>query len=158
MKPIVFSCTEILPFTPEEVVRQILDVSNWPKFHGYGPIPGIQVAEYEIRTPEIVGSRIRVVNRDGSKHVEEIVSWVANQSLQLHMKEFSPPLSRLATRIQETWEFEPQGSQTKVTRSFELQHKSALARPILWAISFLLKKAVARNLQEMRNSEKQADQ
>ena len=100
--------------------------------------------------PDIVGSRIRVTNTDGSKHVEEIVEWQPAHRLQLHMKDFSAPLSRLATGIEETWEFERVGNETKVTRSFQMHAKSALARPMLWAMSILLKKAITRHLRQMR--------
>jgi Polyketide cyclase / dehydrase and lipid transport len=152
MKPITFSCEETLTLAPEDIARQILDVTKWPDFHGYGPLPGIKVAEFEVRTPEIVGSRIRVTNTDGSKHVEEIVEWQPNHRLRLHMKDFSAPLSRMATGIEETWGFERVGNETKVTRSFQMHAKSVLARPLLWVISVLLKKAIARHLREMRTS------
>ena len=152
MKPITFSCEQTLALAPEDIARQILDVTKWPDFHGYGPLPGIKSAEFEVRTPKIVGSRIRVTNTDGSKHVEEIVEWQPDHQLQLHMKDFSPPLSRLATRIEETWEFERFGNETKVTRSFQMHAKYALARPFLWVISILLKKAIARHLREMRTT------
>src|SRR3984893_12938810 len=75
MNPITFSCEETLPFAPEDIAQQILDLTKWPDFHGYGPIPGIKVAEFDLQTPGIVGSRIRVTNLDGSSHVEEIVEW-----------------------------------------------------------------------------------
>ena len=152
MKPITFSCEETLALAPEDIARQILDLTKWPDFHGYGPLPGIKVAEFEVQTPGIVGSRIRVTNTDGSKHVEEIVEWQPDHRLQLHMKEFSAPLSRLATRIEETWEFERIGNETHVTRSFQIHAKSVLARPLLWMISFLLKRAIARHLREMRTN------
>src|SRR3984893_11239168 len=152
MKPITFSCKETLALAPEDIARQILDLTKWPDFHGYGPIPGIKVAEFEVQTPGIVGSRIRVTNTDGSKHVEEIVEWQPDHRLQLHMKDFPAPLSRLATRIEETWEFERVGNETKVTRSFQMHAKSVLALPLLWMICFLLKRAIARNLREMRTS------
>ena len=74
MKPITFSCHESLPFAPEEIAKQILDLTKWSDFHGYGPLPGIKVAEFEVRTEGIVGTRIRVTNVDGSSHVEEIVA------------------------------------------------------------------------------------
>jgi hypothetical protein len=57
----------------EDIARQILDLTKWLDFHGYGPIPGIKGAEFDVQTPGIVGSRIRVTNLDGSSHVEEIV-------------------------------------------------------------------------------------
>ena len=150
MKPITFSCHETVALAPENIARQILDVTKWPNFKGFGPIPGIKVAEFEVRTPDIVGTRIRVTNTDGSKHVEEIVEWQPHHQLRLHMKDFSAPLSRLATGIEETWEFERVGDETKVTRSFQMHAKSALTRPVLWMMSFLLKQAIARHLREIR--------
>ena len=59
MKPIAFTCTETLPLTPEDIAEQILDVTKWPAFRGYGPIPGIKSAEFETRTRLVVGSRIQ---------------------------------------------------------------------------------------------------
>src|SRR5262245_23730234 len=106
MKPITFTYQEILPLAPEDIIRQILDLTKLPDFHGYGPIPGIKRAEFEVRTPGIVGSRIRVTNLDGSSHVEEIVEWQPDHRIRLQMKEFSPPLSRLAIGFEETWEFQ----------------------------------------------------
>ena len=152
MKPIAFACHETLTLAPEDVARQILDLTKWPDFHGYGPMPGIKAAEFEIKTPDIVGSRIRVTNQVGSSHVEEIVEWQPTQRIQLHMKEFSRPLSRLATWFVETWDFERVGNETRVTRSFDLNAKSFLAWPVLWVISFMLKRAIARHLREMRTT------
>ena len=65
MKPIIFTCEETLPLAAEDIARQILDLTKWPDFHGYGPIPGIKGAEFDVLTPGIVGSRIRVTNQDG---------------------------------------------------------------------------------------------
>jgi hypothetical protein len=85
MKPITFTCEETMPLAPEDIAQQILDLTKWPEFHGYGPIPGIKVAEFEVQTPGIVGSRIRVTNGDGSSHVEEIVEWEPKHRLRLEM-------------------------------------------------------------------------
>ena len=150
MKPIVFACKETLALAPEAIVRQILDLTKWPDFHGYWPIPGIKTAEFEVRTPNIVGSRIRVTNLDGSTHVEEIVEWQPDRRLQLRMGDFSAPLSRLATAFVETWEFQREDNGLKVTRSFEMNAKSILTKPILWFISFFLKRAIARHLIELK--------
>ena len=153
MDPITFTCKETLLLAPEDIARQILDLTKWPDFRGYGPIPGIKVAEFEVQTPGIVGSRIRVTNQDGSSHVEEIVEWKPDHRLRLEMKEFSAPLSRLATGFEETWEFKRTGKETHVTRSFRLHAKSVLARLLLWVISFFLKWAIVRHLREMRTNE-----
>lgn len=118
MKPITFACHETLPLAPEEIAKQILDLAKWPDFHGYGPLPGIKVAEFEVRTEGIVGTRIRVTNMDGSSHIEEIVEWRPDQRIRLEFKEFSPPVSRLATRFVETWEFQRVEGETKVIRLF----------------------------------------
>jgi hypothetical protein len=150
MKPITFSCEQTLALAPEDIARQILDVTKWPDFHGYGPLPGIKVAVFDLQTPGIVGTRIRVTNLDGSSHVEEIVEWQPDQRVRLHMKEFSAPLSRLATGFEETWEFQRVESGTHVTRSIRLHAKSVLARLPLWVISYFLKRAIERHLREMK--------
>jgi hypothetical protein len=156
MKPITFACHETLPLPPEEIALQILDVAKWPDFRGYGPIPGIKSAVFETRTPNVVGSRIRVTNLDGSSHVEEIVKWQPDRRIQLQMGSFSKPLSRLATAFVETWEFERVGNETKAIRSFELNAKSMLTKPVLWFISFFLKRAIARHLTEIKQAAKES--
>jgi hypothetical protein len=153
MNPITFSCGETLPLAPGEIAQQILDLTKWPDFHGYGPIPGIKVAEFDLQTPGIVCSRIRVANLDGSSHVEEIVEWQPDHRIRLQMKEFSAPLSRLATEFEETWEFKRTGNGTYVTRSFRLHAKSVLARSLLWLISFCLKRAIVLHLRGMSTRE-----
>jgi hypothetical protein len=150
MKPIIFSCEETLSIAPDVIAQHVLDVSKWPDFKGYAVLPGIKDAEFDVKTPGIVGSRIRVVTTDGSTHVEEIVGWQPDQRIEIHMKEFSAPLSRLATGIEETWDFQRIENTTRVTRSFKMHAKSAFTRPVLWVISILLKKAIARHLRQMR--------
>jgi hypothetical protein len=149
MNPITFSCKKALPFAAEDIAQQILDLSRWPEFRGYGPIPGIKAAEFDIQTPSIVGSRILVTNRDGSNHVEEIIEWQPNERICIRMTEFSRPLSRLATHFEETWEFKPGDGGIGVLRSFRLYPKSLLAWVPLLLISFLLKRAIQRHLREM---------
>ena len=154
MKPISFSCQAQLPLPPEEIAGQILDLSKWEDFNGYGLLPGIRHAEFEEEKSNIIGTRIRVTNRDGSTHVEEIVEWDPTRRLLLHMHDFSPPVSHLATRFDELWEFEPTADATLVRRSFKMHAKSALARPLLWSISFLLKRAIVRHLGQMSDGSK----
>jgi hypothetical protein len=151
MRPIRFSCIETLGLLPADIAGRIIDLTNWTDFKSYAVLPGIKAAEYEVRTPGAVGSRIRVTNTDGSSHVEEIVEWRPDRSLRLQMKDFSPPLSRLATQFVESWEFHRIDNATRVTRSFELHPTSGLARPVLWLISLVLRRAIARHLREMRD-------
>ncbi len=155
MRPITFTRRETLAVAPADIAGQILDLAKWPEFTGYGPLPGIKSAEFEARTPEVVGTRIRVTNTDGSTHVEEIVEWQPDARLVLHMADFSPPLSRLATRFEEEWGFERAGEATLVARTLRLYPKSGLTRPAVWLISFLLRRAVARHLRQMKVSARQ---
>lgn len=156
MKPITFSCEESLGMPPERIAGQILDLARWPEFEGYGPLPGIRSAEFETRTPEVVGTRIRVTNTDSSTHVEQVVEWEPGRRVRLRMGEFSPPLSRLATGFDETFEFERVGEQTRVVRSFELHPRSGTTRPLLWLISRLLRRAIVRHLRRMREEQTRA--
>ena len=151
MKPITFACRKTLSLAPEAISNQILDLAKWPDFRGYGPIPGIKSAEFDTRTANVVGSRIRVTNLDGSTHVEEIVEWQPDNSLQLLMQNFSPPLSRLATSFVETWDFQRINDKTMVLRSFEMNARSIAAWPVLWLISFVLKRAIDRHLLQIRS-------
>ena len=150
MKPITFSCAEIIGISSDEIAQQILNLANWSDFKGFGVLPGIKMAEFEVKMPEIVGSKIKVIDTDGSSHVEEIVEWQTDCRLRIHMMNFSPPLSRLATDFEETWDFERIDTGTKVIRSFKLYAKSVLTRPLLWVVSILLKKAIVRHLEQMR--------
>jgi hypothetical protein len=101
MRPITLSCEETLNVAPQELADQILDLARWPEFTGFGVLPGVKSAEFERRTPEVVGTRVRVTTTDGSSHVEEIVEWQPDRRWTLHLKEFSAPLGRWATRFEE---------------------------------------------------------
>jgi hypothetical protein len=61
-------------------------------------------------------------------------------------------VSRLAAAFDETWGFEREGDRTHVVRTIEMHPKAALTRPLLWVISFLLKRAIARHLVQMQHS------
>jgi len=148
--PITFTCTEAIPQPPEEIAAGILDVASWTDFVGYGPLPGIKEAVFDPRTPEIVGSLIRVANLDGSSHVEEIVVWEPRRRVELHMGSFSPPLSKLATHFIERWAFDQEGEVTWVHRSFAMYARSWLTWPLLWLISWMLRSAIKRHLRHMR--------
>ena len=160
MTPVTFKCEAVLPHTGDAIAAQILDVAKWSEFPGCWPLPGIQSAEFQLRTPGIVGSQIKVVNRDGSTHIEEIVAWDPPRHLQLVMSGFSKPLSRLACQFVETWHFEPLADSpepnspppTRVRRSFELHSTAPLAKIPLRLIAILLKRAVMRHLTLMQDS------
>jgi hypothetical protein len=72
MRPITSSCTDTLPPSPAAVAGGIPDLAQRTGFTGYGGPPGTRAAEHEVRTPGVVGSRIRGTNTDGSGHVEKV--------------------------------------------------------------------------------------
>ncbi|MCA9235797.1 MAG: SRPBCC family protein [Planctomycetales bacterium] len=149
MTPIVFQCRATISGKPAAIAERLLDLTRWPEFRGYGPLPGVKVAAFETRTADVVGSRIRVANDDGSSHVEEITVWQPERLLQLRLQEFSPPLCRFADQFVETWELQGDGPGTHVTRRFELHVKSRAAKPVVWLIGCLLKRAVARHMRQL---------
>lgn len=149
MKPWVVVCAKTSPLLGEEIGQQILTLEKWPEFQGYGPLPGIAEAQFETRTAEVVGTRIRVRNRDGSTHVEEIVEWTPAERITLEMKEFSRPVSLIASRFIERWEFKPSDGKTAIRRSIECQHKSVFGWLALGVISRFLKKAIDKHLAQL---------
>lgn len=155
MPSIRFSCEATLPRQAPEIAAQILELERWPDFQGYGPLPGIKSAEFETRCEGEVGTRIRVTNTDGSQHSEEIRVWKPEEELVLEFSGFVPPLSWLALGFTERWIFAPDAAQsgaTKVTRSFELRPRFILTWLPLWFISLLLRRALARHLQSLREA------
>ncbi|MDB4731873.1 SRPBCC family protein [bacterium] len=151
MQPITFTCAETFIASPSEISSNLLNLDKWCEFEGYGIMPGIKVAVFERETPEVIGSIFRVSNSDGSTHTEEIVEWEPETRICLRMENFSPPLSRLSSHFLERWTFTPNKEANLVTRSFELHPKHLITKPALWLISFLLKKAIARQLQQMQD-------
>ncbi len=149
IRPVTFACRATFAQPPEEIAGQILDLARWPEFTGYAFLPGIRLAEFELRTPEVVGTRIRVTNTDGSRHVEEIVEWAPDRRVQIRMDDFSPPLSQLANRFDETWLFRREGEMTAVVREFALWPRSRWGRVVLWGIGRVLERAVMRHLQQL---------
>lgn len=147
--PITFACKQAIAVAPTDVSAAIADVTRWRDFKGYSFLPGIARAEYEVQTDNMIGSRIRVHNTDGSSHCEEIYAWVDGKRVAMKFYAFSPPVRSLATHFLEEWEFATLGKETLVTRTFSLFPKSGLTRPVLWLISFFLKRAVDRQLVEM---------
>jgi len=169
MRPIHIEISTILAREPAEICAQILDTEQWRTFTGYSILPGVAQASFEKETPQIVGSRIRVKNTDGSTHVEEIIEWDVPRQIRLRFQEFQPPLQHLAEQFIETWSFQPTlddvySTQKKaqlscvpnieVTRAMDLYPKNWLGWLILLPVSRLMKKAFLQNLQSLINAER----
>ena len=87
--------------------------------------------------------------------MEEIVEWEPDRRLRLRMGEFSPPLSRLATGFDETLgvRADRRADEGRPLAS-SCTRRSTATRPLLWLISILLKRAIARHLRQMQGGER----
>lgn len=149
MKPVTFQVSKEIPKQPTDIAAEIADMARWSEFQGYGSLPGIAQATYETRTAQMAGSRIRVLNTDGSSHVEEILVWEPDSRIVMKLYDFTPPLSRLAAHFIETWTLQPHDGVTHVTRQFQLFPTNPLTRPFLWLISHPFRRAITAHLNQI---------
>lgn len=145
MKPIEINIHGSTNQTPHEICAFFLETERWPEFTRYSILPGIKQASFENKTPELVGSRIRVFNTDGSTHVEEIVEWNEDHKIILRFQDFSAPLKYLASHFVEEWQFHRLGTVTELTRSMTFHPKGLFGWLMLIPISRLMKKAFEQN-------------
>ncbi len=148
MKPIEIKIVRHVQKSSPEICTEILDTERWPEFEGYSILPGIKSAHFEVKTPEFVGSRIRVQNKDGSSHVEEIIEWDVANRIALRFQEFNSPLQNLATHFIETWEFRKSPDGTEASRIMTMYPKGLFGWIMLIPISKLMKKAFEKNLSQ----------
>ena len=151
MKPIKFQSSRLIPATGEQICTNMADTDRWSEFTGYGMLPGIKSAAYEVKTDNMLGSRIRVLNTDGSQHVEEIYEWIPGEKMGMKFQGFTPPLSNLASHFTEEWVLQPQHNATLATRKIQMVPKNFLTLPMLWLISLLFRQAIEHNMDELAN-------
>lgn len=150
MKPIEIKIVARVQKSSAEICADMLDMERWSEFEGYAILPGIKTAHFEVKTPALIGSRIKVQNNDGSTHVEEIIEWAVAHKIALKFQEFNSPVQKLATHFIETWEFRTVPDGTEVSRRMTLYPKSWLGWLVLIPISKLLHKALEKHLRQMR--------
>ncbi|HNB41395.1 MAG TPA: hypothetical protein PLG52_07835 [Anaerolineales bacterium] len=148
MKPIQIEIHGVTSKSSEEICAALLDTERWSDFGGYSILPGIKHAHFEIRTPEVLGSRIIVQNTDGSAHIEEIVEWDPAKKVILKFQAFTPPLKNIASHFIETWEFERINTETHTKRSMSMYPNHLFGWLILLPISRLMKKAFEQNAKQ----------
>jgi hypothetical protein len=147
VSPIRITCTHTLPVQASELSRRILDLSEWPNFEGWGPLPGIRAARFRHQTDACIGSVIEVENRDRSTHTEEIMDWVEGRVISLRLANFTAPVRHLASHFDEHWLLEADTDRnTRVTRCLEIHPRGALARLMLTPIALMLHKALQKHL------------
>ena len=149
MKPVEVKIVGHIQKSSQEICEEILDTERWSEFKGYSILPGIKSAQFEVKTPEVVGSRIKVQNNDGSSHIEEIIEWDVANRIQLKFQEFNSPLKNLATHFIETWEFRKSPtSRTEASRIMSMYPKGIFGWLMLMPISKLMKKEFEENFRQ----------
>ncbi len=133
----------------QEICAEFLNTNRWSDFKGYSILPGIQNASFETKTSNLVGSRIKVKNTDGSSHVEEIIEWDETHGFSLRFQEFDSSLKNLATHFIETWSFKTSASGTDITRAMTMYPKGVIGWLMLKPISGLMKKAFEHNASQL---------
>ena len=151
MKPVEIKIVGHIQKSSPEICSEILDTERWSDFKGYSILPGIKNAYFEVKTPELVGSRIKVQNNDGSSHIEEIIEWDVSSRIALRFQEFNSPLQNLATHFIETWEFHESSNGTEASRTMTMYPKGLFGWLMLIPISKLMKKAFEENLRQTIN-------
>ena len=151
MKPIEIKIVGLIRKPSPEICQEILDTERWSEFKGYSILPGIKSAQFEVKTPQIIGSRIKVQNNDGSSHIEEIIDWDVSNGIALRFQEFDSPLRNLATHFIETWKFRASSDGTEASRIMTMYPKGVLGWLMLIPISRLMKKAFEENFRQTNN-------
>lgn len=151
MKPIEIKIVGHVQKSSPDICTEFLDTERWSEFEGYSILPGIKNAHFEVKTPGFVGSRIKVQNKDGSSHIEEIIEWDVTNRIELRFQEFNSPLQNLATHFIETWEFRKSSDGTEVSRIMAMYPRGLFGWFMLIPISKLMKKAFEKNLRQTSN-------
>jgi hypothetical protein len=155
MSGIHFKCELKSTLSSPEIRDRFLDLSQWPSFTGWGPIPGIQSARYTQQTESTLGSVILVQNSDGSSHQEEIIEWVQvspnHFRFVIRLNRFTGLIRLLAPEFIESWEIKEDRNDrgASITRSFELIGFGFVSRFFLrFLIAPLFKKAIQSHLEQ----------
>lgn len=133
---------------PAETFAYIVDLTNWPSFRGWGPLPGIVSAELVGGGSHLAaGARVRVTNTDGSIHLEVVEELVVDRRYRVRM-ELGSPANRLLAQIDEIVELAPSANGTRIVRSFEVTPRSLWTAPLAWLIAkvFLRRAVLAHDL------------
>jgi len=154
LNPIELTTNGFVNRTPNDICSILLDTNRWSEFEGYSILPGIEKAEFEKRTAEVVGSRIKVRNNDGSSHIEEIVEWDVNKKVVFKFQDFNSILKYFATHFIEEWNFVTKDEGTEIERNMKMYPKHVVGWLILKPVSKLMKKALEKNLMQFSSDNK----
>ncbi len=140
-----FTTVSSVPVPPDAAFAFVLDLTQWPLFTGYGPLPGILAAKLPPGETVQLGSRIHVDDADGRHHFERVEVFEPGRRLALRM-ELVPPASFFMADIYEEVRVEAVNGGTRVTRTFTATPRAWYTWPFAWLFgNFFLSRAVDRH-------------
>lgn len=133
-----------------EVFDSVTAVHNLTTFVGFGPIPGI--AEAEHAGPITEGSELRILNTDGSRHVERVEVLDPPTRYRIRIGGFDSPFRFLIDHATEQLDFHARDGGTTVEREFRFTLTSPLAAPLAAPLLHLFfARALDRNYERLRD-------
>lgn len=115
-----------LASSAQRVFAQVTSPAGMLLFRGFGMIPGIARVEPGAHL-RAVGVEDVVHNDDGTSHRERVVEHAPCAAYALRIGPFDAPMRHLVTYLDERWEFAPEGSGTRVRRTFRFTSRGPLA-------------------------------
>lgn len=148
-----FTAHRFIPAEPAGVFDYTNDAKNFVSFVGFGIVPGIREARYETEGEPRLGSRRRVMNTDGTEHIEEIVAFERPTLHVSRITGLSAPLSWLVRWAEDAWRFVPGDTGTRVDRTFTVELTSPLWSVVAFPLMHIfMRTAVNRDLRNVGNA------
>lgn len=141
---IAFTTITPIAASRERAFACVADPARWSSFVGFGPVPGIARGEPS-EFPQRVGTRIRLENRDGSRFEETVTAYEPGRryTVRVHV---DAPGSWFLRGVDETFDFEPAASGTRLVRTLRIEPRAFWAIPLAFLFAHaLLKIAVRRH-------------
>lgn len=138
------------PVAPENFFAFITNPQNMTTFLGYGPVPAIKKITPLGDQSTGVGSTYRIENSDGSTHTEVITAFDPPKRFCLTIGSFTSSFRFLVHHMEEAWDCFPEGTGTKIRRTFRFFPASVIMAPVVRLIGETLwRLAMKRNHAEI---------
>lgn len=135
MKPVVCEVTTTVKASPEDTFVRVVPIDLPSIFRGFGPLPAVVATEEQTGAWDTAGQTRRVRLSDGSTAREMLTDYDPPRYFGYRVSDFSGPLRFLTTGARGEWWFEDEpGRSTALRWRYAFEPRSALARPVLWAI------------------------
>ena len=145
---LVLTETATFPARADRTWALLTDIEAMPSFRGWGPIPGIERAEW-LQGEGGPGSIRRVHNLDGTSHSEELAAVIPRERLRDRIFDIASPAARLVRSMTDEWELREVADTTRLTRTFEIELRSGLLLPLGLFMRWAMRRAFRRHHAEL---------